>query len=152
MYARSRAIETMVITSAWKHSAGHPENNHDGLRPKIIVKEHWRENIGAAPNFFTYFDFCLLLLLLVVFISRRLFTGLHTCDQRRSKHDISTDFPMVEFEDGFSEQDLLWTKDEQVYAIFSPTGKRHFFLESYIDQEITRSPIVNSGLHVCAWT
>lgn len=79
----SRAIETMVITGAWKHSINHSENNQKS-RPRIVVKEKWRENIG-----------------------------LHTCDQRRSKEEISNDFPLVEFEDGFSEQDLLWTKDVQ---------------------------------------
>lgn len=79
----SRAIETMVITEAWKHAMSHTEKNQTP-RPRIIVKEKWRENIG-----------------------------LHTCDQRRSKQEISKDFPLVEFEEGFSEQDLLWTKDVQ---------------------------------------
>jgi hypothetical protein len=40
--------------------------------------------------------------------------GLHTCDQRRSKQSISNDFPIVEFENGFNDHDLLWTKDFQV--------------------------------------
>lgn len=39
--------------------------------------------------------------------------GLHTCDQRRSKQSISNDFPIVEFENGFNDHDLLWTKDFQ---------------------------------------
>ncbi|KNZ45655.1 hypothetical protein VP01_793g1 [Puccinia sorghi] len=43
----SRAIETMVITGAWKHSINHSENNQKS-RPRIVVKEKWRENIGST--------------------------------------------------------------------------------------------------------
>ncbi|KNF03668.1 hypothetical protein PSTG_03188 [Puccinia striiformis f. sp. tritici PST-78] len=38
---------------------------------------------------------------------------LHTCDKRRSKSDIRVDYPFVEFEDRFTENDTLWTKDLQ---------------------------------------
>ncbi|KAA1082522.1 hypothetical protein PGT21_005982 [Puccinia graminis f. sp. tritici] len=79
----SRAIETMLITGVWKHVVNHSEYN-EKPQPKIIVAEKWRENIG-----------------------------LHTCDQRRSKQSISNDFPIVEFENGFNDHDLLWTQDLQ---------------------------------------
>lgn len=35
--------------------------------------------------------------------------GEHTCDQRRTKSQIHADYPNVNFEPGFTEQDTLWT-------------------------------------------
>ncbi|KAG6910375.1 hypothetical protein DXG01_011090 [Tephrocybe rancida] len=37
--------------------------------------------------------------------------GVHTCDQRRTKTYIKTTFSEFRIEDGFSENDLLWTPD-----------------------------------------
>ena len=37
--------------------------------------------------------------------------GLHTCDRRRTKTYLRSTFPTFRFEDGFSERDLLWTKN-----------------------------------------
>ncbi|OAV94919.1 hypothetical protein PTTG_26809 [Puccinia triticina 1-1 BBBD Race 1] len=79
----SRAIETMLITGVWKHATNHSDHTNQP-HPQIVVTENLRENIG-----------------------------LHTCDRRRSKQSISIDFPVVEFENGFNDQDLLWTKDFQ---------------------------------------
>ncbi|KAI7940008.1 hypothetical protein MJO28_013660 [Puccinia striiformis f. sp. tritici] len=82
----SRAIETMRITGVWNHVSNN-RTYHPRKTvqiPKIIVTENWRENIG-----------------------------LHTCDKRRSKSDIRVDYPFVEFEDRFTENDILWTKDLQ---------------------------------------
>lgn len=74
----SRSIETMLITGVWKHY-------RSKLRPSVLVKEKWRENIG-----------------------------LHTCDKRRSRQEIAQDFgDVVEFEDGFTDLDLLWTTSLQ---------------------------------------
>ncbi|KAI9625376.1 hypothetical protein KEM48_010948 [Puccinia striiformis f. sp. tritici PST-130] len=82
----SRAIETMRITGVWNHVSNNRTYHPRKIDqiPKIIVTENWRENIG-----------------------------LHTCDKRRSKSDIRVDYPFVEFEDRFTENDTLWTKDLQ---------------------------------------
>lgn len=37
--------------------------------------------------------------------------GLHTCDQRRSRSYLAGAYPSFGFEDGFAEQDKLWTVD-----------------------------------------
>lgn len=39
--------------------------------------------------------------------------GLHTCDKRRSKAYLENRYPDFEFETGFYDEDLLWTKDTQ---------------------------------------
>jgi len=39
--------------------------------------------------------------------------GIHTCDKRRSKTYIQEKFPFVTIEDGFVEEDELWTADER---------------------------------------
>lgn len=37
--------------------------------------------------------------------------GLHTCDQRRSRSYLASTYPAFTFEDGFAEDDELWTAD-----------------------------------------
>jgi broad specificity phosphatase PhoE len=37
--------------------------------------------------------------------------GVHTCDKRRTRSEISDEFPEYVFEDGFTEDDLLWKPD-----------------------------------------
>ena len=49
-----------------------------------VFKENWRESIG-----------------------------LHTCDKRSSRSAIASEHPQFNFEDAFSEDDLLWTADYQ---------------------------------------
>ncbi|KAI0271537.1 histidine phosphatase superfamily [Gloeopeniophorella convolvens] len=39
--------------------------------------------------------------------------GEHTCDKRRTKSEIQADFPGFIFEDGFEEEDLLWTLERE---------------------------------------
>ncbi|KAI3616831.1 phosphoglycerate mutase [Moniliophthora roreri] len=39
--------------------------------------------------------------------------GVHTCDKRRSRTYISTTFPQFDIEEGFTEEDQLWTPDER---------------------------------------
>ena len=39
--------------------------------------------------------------------------GKHTCDQRHTRARIHLDFPKYVFEDGFSEEDELWTPERE---------------------------------------
>jgi hypothetical protein len=41
---------------------------------------------------------------------------MYTCDKRRSKTCIQTEFPQFVFEEGFSEDDELWKADEKETA------------------------------------
>jgi len=81
---------------------------------KMVVMEQWRETIGPSPPL-------LLLrvsvsLVLILFHARGI--GLHTCDQRRTASYIRKTYPEYTIEPGFSEEDLLWTKDTQVRSRF----------------------------------
>jgi len=44
--------------------------------------------------------------------------GEHSCDKRRTRSEIQSEFPKFAFEEGFEEDDVLWTpereKDESV--------------------------------------
>ncbi|KIK96135.1 hypothetical protein PAXRUDRAFT_826293 [Paxillus rubicundulus Ve08.2h10] len=43
--------------------------------------------------------------------------GVHTCDKRRTRSEIQKDFPEIHFEQGFTEEDLLWAPDyRETYA------------------------------------
>ncbi|KAI0042679.1 hypothetical protein FA95DRAFT_1499809, partial [Auriscalpium vulgare] len=42
--------------------------------------------------------------------------GEHTCDKRRTRTEIKADFPEAEFEEGFSEEDELWTWTRETKA------------------------------------
>jgi len=42
--------------------------------------------------------------------------GEHTCDKRRSKTWISTTYPEFIFEEGFTEEDELWTTERESHA------------------------------------
>ncbi|KAF8841585.1 phosphoglycerate mutase-like protein [Paxillus ammoniavirescens] len=37
--------------------------------------------------------------------------GVHTCDKRHTRSEIQSEFPKIQFEQGFTEEDLLWTPD-----------------------------------------
>jgi len=37
--------------------------------------------------------------------------GVHTCDKRRARSEIQSEFPKIQFEQGFTEEDLLWAPD-----------------------------------------
>ena len=37
--------------------------------------------------------------------------GVHTCDKRRTRSEIQAAFPEYSFEEGFAENDQLWTPD-----------------------------------------
>ncbi|EIM92820.1 phosphoglycerate mutase-like protein [Stereum hirsutum FP-91666 SS1] len=39
--------------------------------------------------------------------------GEHTCDKRRSRAAIAADFPDFVFENGFADEDVLWTKERE---------------------------------------
>jgi hypothetical protein len=39
--------------------------------------------------------------------------GEHTCDKRRSRGIIHSEFPQFEIEDGFTEEDELWTPERE---------------------------------------
>jgi hypothetical protein len=39
--------------------------------------------------------------------------GEHTCDKRRSRSIIHSEFPQFEIEDGFTEEDELWTPERE---------------------------------------
>jgi len=39
--------------------------------------------------------------------------GEHTCDKRRTRSDIHSDFPGFAFEDGFEEEDVLWSPERE---------------------------------------
>lgn len=54
--------------------------------------------------------------------------GEHTCDQRRTKSQIHTDYPNVDFETGFAEDDPLWTE----------TREQKVHLNSRIQQALTQ--------------
>lgn len=41
--------------------------------------------------------------------------GHHTCDKRRPRSEIEKDFPNFVFEDGFVEEDVLWTEERETY-------------------------------------
>ncbi|KAI0034919.1 phosphoglycerate mutase [Vararia minispora EC-137] len=41
--------------------------------------------------------------------------GEHTCDKRRTRSEIARDFPNHVFEDGFAEEDVLWTHERETY-------------------------------------
>ena len=38
--------------------------------------------------------------------------GLHTCDKRRRQSELKNEFSNIEFEEGFEEEDELWTPEE----------------------------------------
>jgi len=40
--------------------------------------------------------------------------GEHTCDRRRTRPEIQRDFPNFDFEEGFEEQDVLWSLEREV--------------------------------------
>jgi hypothetical protein len=35
--------------------------------------------------------------------------GTHSCDKRRPKSEVQSEFPNVVFEEGFEEEDVVWT-------------------------------------------
>jgi len=39
--------------------------------------------------------------------------GAHSCDKRRPKSEIQSDFPNVVFEEGFAEEDVTWTSQRE---------------------------------------
>jgi len=39
--------------------------------------------------------------------------GEHTCDKRKTRSEIEAEFPNVVFEDGFEEDDVLWTPERE---------------------------------------
>jgi hypothetical protein len=39
--------------------------------------------------------------------------GAHSCDKRRTRSEIQAEFPNVVFEDGFEEDDVLWTPERE---------------------------------------
>ena len=39
--------------------------------------------------------------------------GVHTCDKRRTKTYLQHRFPLYDIEDGFSEEDILWSPDHR---------------------------------------
>jgi len=54
----------------------------------------------------------------LIFENCREVNGEHTCDKRRTRSEIQSEFPKFAFEEGFEEDDVLWTpereKDESV--------------------------------------
>ncbi|CDK24068.1 unnamed protein product [Kuraishia capsulata CBS 1993] len=54
--------------------------------------------------------------------------GLHRCDERRSKTYLKERYPDFQFENGFVEDDLLWTKDTQ-----EPDGAKVLRLTSFLN-------------------
>ncbi|KAF1950629.1 phosphoglycerate mutase family protein [Byssothecium circinans] len=54
--------------------------------------------------------------------------GVHTCDRRSTASHISSTFPHVTFEPGFSDKDLLWEKDYR-----EPRLARKYRLEQLLD-------------------
>nr|CDI52781.1 conserved hypothetical protein [Melanopsichium pennsylvanicum 4] len=54
--------------------------------------------------------------------------GEHTCDQRRTKSALHKDYPNVDFERGFAEQDALWTT----------TREQESHLDARIQQALTQ--------------
>ena len=41
--------------------------------------------------------------------------GEHSCDKRRTRSEVQAEFPNVVFEDGFEEDDILWTPERESY-------------------------------------
>jgi len=39
--------------------------------------------------------------------------GEHTCDKRRTQSEIHSDFPGFAFEEGFEEEDMLWSPERE---------------------------------------
>jgi hypothetical protein len=39
--------------------------------------------------------------------------GEHTCDKRRTRSEIQHDFPNFDFEEGFDEEDVLWSLERE---------------------------------------
>jgi hypothetical protein len=39
--------------------------------------------------------------------------GAHSCDKRRPKSEVQSDFPNVVFEEGFPEEDVTWTSERE---------------------------------------
>ena len=39
--------------------------------------------------------------------------GEHTCDKRRTRSEIHSDFSKVAFEEGFEEEDVLWSPERE---------------------------------------
>lgn len=52
--------------------------------------------------------------------------GEHTCDRRRTKSQIKENFPDVEFEEGFEEEDPLWTVERETDDQFDGRTKLFF--------------------------
>jgi len=80
----TRASRTLEIT--WTGITLSNASHHGHLHPshKVVVAENCRE---------TY--------------------GVHTCDKRRTKSWIADNFPLYTFNEGFTEEDELWTADER---------------------------------------
>ncbi|THH19716.1 hypothetical protein EW146_g1476 [Bondarzewia mesenterica] len=51
-------------------------------------------------------------------------SGEHTCDKRRTRSEIEAEFPGFLFEEGFSEEDLLWTDERESKAQTEVRAKR----------------------------
>ena len=41
--------------------------------------------------------------------------GAHSCDKRGTRSEVQVEFPNVVFEDGFEEDDILWTPERESY-------------------------------------
>ncbi|ETW87511.1 hypothetical protein HETIRDRAFT_469614 [Heterobasidion irregulare TC 32-1] len=73
--------------------------------PKPVVIENWREEYGE-----------------------------HTCDKRRTRSEIHAEFPDFEFENGFSEHDVLWTPERETKAHVDERARN--FLNRLFAQDI----------------
>ena len=51
-------------------------------------------------------------------------TGRHTCDKRSPRSVIAAEFPLHTFEDGFSEEDILWTDERESYGHVTQRAER----------------------------
>lgn len=68
--------------------------------------------------------------------------GQHTCDERRTKTQLQADYPNVNFEQGFSETDQLWTT----------TREEDSHLDQRIQQALTQMWNESPGNHVVSLT
>jgi hypothetical protein len=50
--------------------------------------------------------------------------GRHSCDKRKTRSEIRHDFPNLDIEEGFEEEDVLWSPEREIHESLERRAKQ----------------------------